>query len=48
MGANASTEQARCNRMELYDAAENGHDKIVSGLVAAGADFNAANQKGAT
>eukprot|EP01051_Picozoa_sp_SAG22_P036542 SAG22_NODE_17760_length_299_cov_0.600000_1_plen_49_part_10 len=34
--------------MELYIAAEKGHGEIVSGLVAAGADLNAAPQHGAT
>jgi hypothetical protein len=33
---------------ELYSAAENGHGKIVSGLLAAGADVNAAVQGGWT
>ena len=44
----SSTARARCNRMELYNAARDGHGKIVSGLVAAGADVNAARQNGAT
>ena len=34
--------------MELYNAAEKGHGEIVSGLVAAGADVNAATQDGYT
>ena len=34
--------------MELYIAAQSGHGEIVSGLVAAGADVNAAVQDGAT
>jgi hypothetical protein len=38
---------AHC-RMKLYAAAEQGHGEIVAGLVAAGADINAAKENGAT